>query len=179
MVEKHRDEAFLIIGSDIWKKAHRDILPDKAKLFQTLLALINLYFNNKKARSIRELSEKRGIDEIGLRDTLQGYNDIASNGKEDPMGKKSEFMQPITPPYYAIDCSLGAPLFNCPTLTLGGLAVDEETGEVKRKDGSIIKGLYAAGRSAVGITSRGYVSGLSIADAVFSGRRAGRHAAAN
>jgi len=27
------------------------------------------------------------------------------------------------------------------------------------------------------VTSRGYVSGLSIADAVFSGRRAGRHAA--
>lgn len=179
MVEKHHDEGFLIIGSDIWKKAHRDILPDKAKLFQTQWALVNLYFNNKKARSIKELSKKCGIDETGLRDTLQHYNDIASNGKEDPMGKISEFMQKITPPYYAIDCSLGAFLFNCPTITLGGLVVDEETGEVKREDGSAIKGLYAAGRSAVGVTSRGYVSGLSIADAVFSGRRAGRHAAAN
>ena len=35
-----------------------------------------------------------------------------------------------------------------------------------------------AGRSAVGICSRQYVSGLSIADCVFSGRRAARHAAA-
>ena len=39
-------------------------------------------------------------------------------------------------------------------------------------------GLYAAGRSAVGLCSRSYVSGLSLADCVFSGRRAGRHAAA-
>jgi 3-oxo-5alpha-steroid 4-dehydrogenase len=40
-----------------------------------------------------------------------------------------------------------------------------------------VPGLYAAGRSAVGLCSRSYVSGLSIADCVFSGRRAGRHAA--
>jgi len=176
MIEKHRDEGFLIIGSDIWKQAHRDILPDKAKLFQAGSALINLYFNNKKARSIKDLSKKCGIDEAGLRATLQEYNDIVSSGKADPKGKMGKFMQPINPPYYAIDCSLGGRLFACPTITLGGLVVDEDTGEVKREDGSVIKGLYSAGRSAVGVTSRGYVSGLSIADAVFSGRRAGRHA---
>lgn len=33
--------------------------------------------------------------------------------------------------------------------------------------------LYAAGRAAVGICSNSYVSGLSLADCVFSGRRAG------
>jgi 3-oxo-5alpha-steroid 4-dehydrogenase len=38
-------------------------------------------------------------------------------------------------------------------------------------------GLYAAGRTAVGICSNSYVSGLSLADCVFSGRRAGRSAA--
>jgi len=177
MVEKHGDKGFLIIGSDIWRKAHRDILPDKAKLFQAQWALVNLYINNKKARSIKKLSKKCGIDEAGLRATIEEYNVVVSNGKKDPMGKMAKFMQPIKPPYYAIDCSLGAPLFNCPTITLGGLVVDEETGEVKREDGSVIRGLYAAGRSAVGVTSRGYVSGLSIADAVFSGRRTGRHAA--
>ena len=36
----------------------------------------------------------------------------------------------------------------------------------------------AAGRTAVGICSSSYVSGLSLADGVFSGRRAGGHAAA-
>ena len=59
----------------------------------------------------------------------------------------------------------------------GGLLVDEKTGLVKGADGSTIPGLYAAGRTAVGIASNSYVSGLSVADCVFSGRRAGRHVA--
>jgi 3-oxo-5alpha-steroid 4-dehydrogenase len=49
---------------------------------------------------------------------------------------------------------------------------------VIRADGSDIPGLYAAGRNAVGICSHFYVSGTSIADCVFAGRRAGAHAAA-
>jgi 3-oxo-5alpha-steroid 4-dehydrogenase len=61
-------------------------------------------------------------------------------------------------------------------LTLGGLVVAEDTGQVRRADGTTVAGLYAAGRSAVGLCSRSYVSGLSLADCVFSGRRAGRHA---
>ncbi|MFD4183567.1 FAD-binding protein, partial [Rhodococcus sp. NPDC058514] len=44
-------------------------------------------------------------------------------------------------------------------------------------DGVAIEGLYAAGRTAVGICSNSYVSGLSLADCVFSGRRAAAHAA--
>ena len=79
----------------------------------------------------------------------------------------------------AIDCSLGSRLFTCASLTLGGLRVDEETGGVRMESGDVIPGLYAAGRSAVGVTSGGYVSGLSIADAVFSGRRAGSSSAAS
>ena len=35
------------------------------------------------------------------------------------------------------------------------------------------RGLYAAGRTALGIPSHLYISGLSLADCVFSGRRAG------
>jgi 3-oxo-5alpha-steroid 4-dehydrogenase len=42
----------------------------------------------------------------------------------------------------------------------------------------VVPGLYAAGRTAVGLCSHSYVSGLSLADCVFSGRRAGRRAAA-
>ena len=51
------------------------------------------------------------------------------------------------------------------------------TGQVRRPGGGPVPGLYAAGRSAAGLCSRSYVSGLSLADCVFSGRRAGRHAA--
>ncbi len=78
-----------------------------------------------------------------------------------------------------IDYSIRPRLLNpAPVLTLGGLVVDHATGRVLRADGTAVPGLYAAGRSAVGLCSRSYVSGLSIADCVFSGRRAGRHASA-
>jgi 3-oxo-5alpha-steroid 4-dehydrogenase len=49
---------------------------------------------------------------------------------------------------------------------------------VRRAGGGPVDGLYAAGRTAAGLCSRSYVSGLSLADCVFSGRRAGRSVAA-
>jgi 3-oxo-5alpha-steroid 4-dehydrogenase len=63
-------------------------------------------------------------------------------------------------------------------LTLGGLKVNEATGAVLNGEGASIPGLYAAGRTAVGVASNIYVSGLSVADCVFSGRRAASSAAA-
>jgi 3-oxo-5alpha-steroid 4-dehydrogenase len=76
-------------------------------------------------------------------------------------------------PYTMIDVSVrNRTAFPAPMLSLGGLRVDERTGQVLG-----VPGLYAAGRTAVGICSRSYVSGLSLADCVFSGRRAGRSAA--
>ncbi len=94
------------------------------------------------------------------------------------MGKSAELLQPLsTPPFYAIDCSLDSAIFPAPCMTLGGLRVEGATGRVLRTDGSAIEGLYAAGRNAVGVSSRSYMSGLSIADCFFSGRNAGRHAA--
>jgi 3-oxo-5alpha-steroid 4-dehydrogenase len=62
-------------------------------------------------------------------------------------------------------------------MSLGGLVVDEGTGQVLADEGAPVAGLFAAGRTAAGICSRSYVSGLSLADCVFSGRRAGRAAA--
>lgn len=74
---------------------------------------------------------------------------------------------------------MGMPFPPTATFTLGGLRVDLEQRVLHEKTTSAIPGLYAAGRSAAGVASGGYVSGLSIADAVYSGRRAGRHAASN
>ncbi|GAA2687493.1 23S rRNA methyltransferase [Actinoplanes palleronii] len=78
-----------------------------------------------------------------------------------------------SPPYSMVDVSIRKrTAYPAPMLTLGGLRVDEQTGQVVG-----VSGLYAAGRTAVGICSRSYVSGLSLADCVFSGRRAGRSVA--
>ena len=62
-----------------------------------------------------------------------------------------------------------------PCLTLGGLKVNEDTGEVFNQLNEEIPGLYAAGRTAIGICSNIYVSGLSVADCIFSGRRIGQN----
>lgn len=178
MVENHGGKAWLVMDSEIWKTVRRDTGWGKARWFQTMSALGNLYFNRKKANSIDRLAKKCRIPVESLRATIDSYNAIARSGGGDPMGKTSAHVQPlINPPFYAIDCSLSNKMFPCATITLGGLVVDEGSAEVKRKDGSTIDGLYAIGRTAAGIPSRGYVSGLAIAHCVFSGRQAGRHAA--
>ena len=112
-----------------------------------------------------------------LRATIDAYNEAAAGRTGDPFGKPKKYMRSLEEgPYYAMDVSADSKLFPCPMITFGGLVVDEKTGLVKRADGSTIRGLYAAGRTAVGVASNSYVSGLSIADCVFSGCRAGRHA---
>ena len=77
-----------------------------------------------------------------------------------------------TAPFYATDIGAGLKLSPIPALTMGGLVVDEDTGQVIDDDGMAIKGLYAAGRNAVGICSEFYISGLSLGDCVWSGLRA-------
>jgi 3-oxo-5alpha-steroid 4-dehydrogenase len=177
MVKHHKGKGFLIIDKALWKKSFSEVGPGKAQWFQTLPALANLLLNNRKADSVRQLATRCGIDPDRLATTVESYNKTAQNSHRDPMGKAPEMLHPLSPPFYAINCSLDSRLHACATTTMGGLRVDEITGQVKRSDGSLVEGLYAAGRSAVGLTSANYVSGLSIADAVFSGRRAGRYAA--
>jgi 3-oxo-5alpha-steroid 4-dehydrogenase len=69
--------------------------------------------------------------------------------------------------------ALTNPLAPTLSLALGGLRVDENTSGVLHSDGRTIGGLYADGCAAVGGCSNGYPSGMSLADCLFSGRRAG------
>ncbi len=177
MVERYGGRATLIVDADIWREARQGIGRGRTQWFQTVTALVNLHLNRRKADTIEALASRCGIPAADLRATVEQYNEAARQGRDDCAGKAAHFLHAlVTPPFYAIDCSLDSALFICPILTLGGLAVDEESGLVKRKDGSVIGGLYAAGRNAAGLPSKGYVSGLALADGVFSGRRAGRHA---
>ncbi len=171
-------QAFLIIDRNTYREGIRK-LRDQAALFQVLYMLPALLVGRKKAPTLDALAAKLGISISGLQETMSAYNAAARQGTPDSRGKTPERCVPQDkPPFYAIDCSLdwrhGIP---CSAMTLGGLVVNEETGQVLQADGSATSGLYAAGRNAVGVCSQFYVSGLSIADAVFSGRRAGRHAA--
>lgn len=178
MVEQQNGRAYLVIDHAMWKAARSQVLWGRAQFFQTAPALLNMYFNAKKARRIEDAAAAAKLPAEALRATLDAYNAQAESGAVDPFGKAPEACAPLMkPPFYIMDVSIDSKRFPCPTLTLGGLRVNEDTGAVLTDDGDDIPGLYAAGRNAVGVCSRQYVSGLSIADCVFSGRRAAKAAA--
>jgi 3-oxo-5alpha-steroid 4-dehydrogenase len=173
MSENHDGKAYMILDKSLIKHALFEVSGKKALGFQKALAQLNARFGAKKATTIEALAEKLGIDANALRAQVEEYNKGARGEANDLFEKTRDDMGEIaTPPFYAINIGLEAKLFPCPSLTLGGLAVDEKTGQVLDKKDKPISGLYAAGRNAIGVASWNYISGLSIADGVYSGRRA-------
>ena len=144
-------------------------------LFPLLFGSVNLYANRVMARDLDRLARRCDIAPDGLRRTIERYNADVASGSGDEMGKGREYLRPLRGgPYTAVACHLDGLLFPAPCITLGGLDVDGATQQVRRFDGSVIAGLFAVGRCAAGVASTSYVSGLSLADCVFSGRNAGR-----
>ena len=179
MCESHDGKAWLVIDSTIRRDAVKEALSGKLWGFQSVPALVLTYAGAKRARSIEDLALRIGADATVMRQSWDAYNRAAHSG-DDPLGKSRELLHPLeAPPLYALDISVDKRVFPCAALTLGGLCVDERDGAVKTASGGTVPGLYAAGRAAVGIASNHYVSGLALADCVWSGRRAGRCAAAS
>jgi 3-oxo-5alpha-steroid 4-dehydrogenase len=174
--------AWLILdGRTFWAVVRR-LLPRGDGFFMTwyVPALLNILFGGtRRAPSMAALARKCGIDAAGLERELSDYNDAARSGRVDAHGKLADYVQPIAGrSYYALNMSMPNRYSFMLFFTLGGVKVDEDSGLVLKSDGTSIPGLYAAGRVAVGVCSNSYAcSGLSLADGVFSGRRAGRHCA--
>ena len=175
MIEEHGGRGWLLVDAPLVGDARRQ-LREQTVWFQRMQARHMLGGLRVTGATVEEVARKTGVDAAGLRATLAAHNDAVAAGRPDPAGKPAEFVRPLTtPPYSLIDVSVRpSRLYPCPMLTLGGLVVDEDTGAVLRADGAPIAGLHAAGRSAVGLCSHSYISGLSLADCVFAGRRAGR-----
>jgi 3-oxo-5alpha-steroid 4-dehydrogenase len=148
--------------------------------FFGLPALANIALGGtRRGATVERLARAAGIDPAQLRRTVEDHDDDLRRAAPDAVGKTDGLRKPLGKgPYYAIDISIANRHAFTPFMTLGGLTVDEETGGVARPDGSVIPGLYAAGLCAVGLHSNGYISGISLSDGVFAGRRAGRAAAA-
>jgi len=176
IAEHHAGKAILLLDRRIFEQTRYELLHDRKAFFQSLTALINLYINNKKAADLGTLEASIGLPGGVLEAAVARYN-AGVERNEDEMGKGSECLQRIeTPPFYAINADLDNWKFLSPTISLGGLDVDGLSAQVLREDGSAIRGLYAAGRAAAGVSSQHYVSGLSLADGLFAGRNAGRSA---
>jgi 3-oxo-5alpha-steroid 4-dehydrogenase len=179
LIRRSGGRAWLVIDRAIVADARRE-LRASTLWFQRLQAWYLLTIGRTQASSLAAAAARAGVDPDGLAETGAGYNSAAQAGEPDRAGKAADLVTAIArPPYSLIDLSVRPRLaYPTPMLTLGGLVVAEDSGQVLRPDGSPVHGLFAAGRSAVGLCSNSYVSGLSLADCVFAGRRAGQGAAA-
>ncbi|MDT4835411.1 3-oxo-5-alpha-steroid 4-dehydrogenase [compost metagenome] len=178
MVEEQGGRAILIINRALYREAFAQIGPGKVWSFQRLPALLNLLFNARRGNSLAQLAERTGLPLDALEQTLAAYNAAARGEREDVLGKSRGFLASLEQgPWYAMDLSFDSKLYPCAVITLGGLRICERSGQVLGHDGQPVPGLFSAGRNAVGVASNFYVSGLSLADCVYSGRRAGAHVA--
>jgi 3-oxo-5alpha-steroid 4-dehydrogenase len=180
-ISKQTDgNAWLILPAGTFRKAVAQALTCGWHLFKFfgLPALLNIALGGTRyGRTIEGVAKACGVNPEALRATIEAHDRALRDSAPDPVGKNDTCRAALGEgPFFAVNVSISNPHAFTPFMTLGGLAVDEETGAVMRQDGSAIRGLYAAGLCAVGLHSNGYISGISLSD-VFSGRRAGRAAA--
>ena len=119
----------------------------------------------KQADSLKALARIAGIEPAGLCSTVERFNRMAEQGRDEDFGKgESAFdlyagdpahkPNPClgtlgTPPFYALQIAAGD------LGTKGGLLTNEKA-QVLREDGSVIPGLYAAGNSSASVMGNFY-----------------------
>ncbi len=124
-----------------------------------------------------EVEQELGLPPETLSHTVAVFNRHAERGEDPLFHKSAKWLKVLNePPYVALACGIGEAFY--PYFTLGGLDT-LPTGEVLTIDGDPIPGLFAAGRTTCGLPrwGEGYSSGMSLGDATYFGRRAGRRAA--
>lgn len=137
------------------------------------------------AETLAELEQDLGMPAGSLEDTVAAYNRYAARGEDPWFHKAARWLRPLQPPYAAIDVAAGfhpgdresgAAGTGVAGFTLGGLHTTPD-GAVLSLAGSPVPGLFAAGRTTAGIHGDGYISGTSLGDGSYFGRRAGHSAA--
>ena len=173
-------KAWMIVPAASFRKSIREAMNcgwQSFKYFGLPMLANYLFGGTKRGRNAMKLASRLGVDPEKLGATIAEHDADLEAGRPDAAGKMDDLRVPLGKgPYYAVNMSMENRHALTKFMTLGGLTVDEETGAVTRHDGSPVAGLYAAGMAAVGLHSNGYISGLSLADGVFSGRRAARSA---
>lgn len=166
-------KGWLILDNPLQSMVRAEVRQAKKMLFQKVQFRAIFKDYTVSAPTLLELARRIGVPEEALVATISSYNARIEAGEPDPLGKSETLRRKIeTGPFYATDIGAALRLAPIPALTMGGLVVDEDTGQVMGTDGRPVERLYAAGRTAIGICSNYYVSGLSLADCIWSGWRA-------
>jgi succinate dehydrogenase/fumarate reductase flavoprotein subunit len=127
--------------------------------------------------TIEEMETGLELPRGSLSKTIADYNADCRNKSDTAFHKHPKYLKPLDqPPYAAFDLSFGRATYSA--FTLGGLQTTLD-GKVIGEDGNPISGLFAAGScsSSLAQNSDNYASGLSLGQASYFGRRAGRAAA--
>ncbi|MEU1953523.1 FAD-dependent oxidoreductase [Nocardia rhamnosiphila] len=159
---RQNNEAFLIIDESSLEEANKSVSSSAA---------MRSVPPTWVAESVAELESDIGFPAGVLQATVEVYNRHAKDGADPVLGKKTQWVKTIGTPLAAYDLRNRTGGF-----TLGGLRTDLDS-RVVHVSGGPIPGLFAAGRCTSGISAGGYVSGASLGDGSFYGRRAGRAAA--
>ncbi|ARR55836.1 hypothetical protein HY78_21490 [Rhizorhabdus wittichii DC-6] len=174
-------DAWLIVNARSFRRSIGEALTcgwQRFKYFGVPMLVNYALGGTRRGGGAAALARRIGIDPAALSAAIEQHDRDIAEGKPDLVGKSEALRKPLgRGALYAVNMCMSNRHALTKFMTLGGLEVDEDSGAVLRADGSPIAGLYAAGMAAKGLHSNGYISGLSIADGVFSGRRAGRHAA--
>ena len=126
-----------------------------------------------KGNSVKELAENMGVDAETLEKTLADYNASCEKGVDPVYGKASKYMKSLGDGVlYAVKArpvSLGG---------IGGVLVNSNL-QVIKDDGTVIKGLYAAGNDVAEMYNNSYplVEGVTMMNALTGGRICGEEAA--
>lgn len=128
-----------------------------------------------EAGTIGDLAARVGFPQGALQHTVAYHNRFAETGRDPLFNKQPAYLAPLVkPPFKAWDLSVKRAFFTAHTF--GGLHTDVDS-RVISSFGEPIPGLYAAGRTVAGLPVAPYIaSGLSVGDASYFGRRAGRAA---
>ena len=128
------------------------------------------------ADSPAELAAATGMDEAGMRRSLEEYNGYCAQGRDAMFFKNPEFLRPVSQPkFYAFRLLLGC------HGSIGGIKINERAEALDKHDAPI-PGLYAAGYDACNLYGdttdyNWLVPGGAFSFAVNSGRIAGESAA--
>lgn len=125
-------------------------------------------------KTVTELAEAMRVSSGPFAAEWAEVESLKVNNALDRYGRRFTAEQRCAPPFHAVKVT-GA-LFH----TQGGLAINS-VGRVKRKDGTLLPNLFAAGGAAAGVsgsTAAGYLSGNGLLTATVLGRLAGQAAAA-
>ncbi|WP_043538915.1 FAD-dependent oxidoreductase [Salinarimonas rosea] len=124
-----------------------------------------------EAPDLETLADRLGLDPVALAQSVADAGAAARGEAADSFGRTSFGIGPLQAPFVAT--RIAPALFH----TQGGLAVDAQA-RVVGADGAPIRGLWAAGGAAAGVSGRdgpgGYVSGNGLLAALGLGLVAGR-----